>query len=146
MKKSIFTLAITVFITGSVLTSCESSSEKVDAANEDVAEAQQDLEEAQQDYTEQYKQFKLESDEKVTVNEKLIADLKEYAENKKKEAKITYEKTIDNLEKRNQVMKEKVTDYKDQGYENWNSFKDEFNRDMNELGQALKDLTKDNIK
>jgi len=146
MKKSILIFASTTLILGSVITSCSTSSDKVEESKANVEEAQQDLEEAQQDYTEQYNKFKLESDEKITTNEKLIADLRGFSKDKKKEAKIGYEKTIDNLEEKNEKMKERMNDYKEDGNEKWQSFKDEFNHDMNELGESLKDLGKNNVK
>jgi len=34
--------------------------------------------------------------------------------------------------------------YKDEGDDEWESFKVEFDQDMDSLGQALKDLTKNN--
>ena len=39
-----------------------------------------------------------------------------------------------------------MDDYKETGKENWLIFKMEFNRDMDELGQAFKDLTVKNVK
>lgn len=146
MKKSIFTLALTMFVAGTIFISCNSSAKKEDAAKAKVEEAAQNLDQAKEDYNKQYDKFKIESDEKITANEKSIAELKEHTKNMKKEAKAKYEKTIADLEQKNEVMKEKVKDYKDDGKENWQSFKNEFNYDMDELGKALKDLTVKNIK
>ncbi len=72
--------------------------------------------------------------------------MKVYSKTKKSEARIAYDKSIADLEARNEAMKVKVGVYKEEGNEKWQSFKDEFNHDMNELGDALKDLTKDNKK
>ena len=41
------------------------------------------------------------------------------------------------LEQRNQVMQEKLAAYKDDGKEDWESFKNDFNRSMDELGESL---------
>lgn len=43
-------------------------------------------------------------------------------------------------------MKKKMDDYNMDGKENWEKFKTEFNHDMDELGQAFKDLTVNNVK
>ena len=40
----------------------------------------------------------------------------------------------------------KLDNYKVDASENWESFKREFNHDMSELGDALKDITVDNKK
>jgi len=146
MKKSIFNLSLITFVAGTILTSCTSSAEKVDTAKENVEAAALDLDQAKADYNAEYEKFKLESEEKITANEKIIADLKEYSKSIKKEMKADYEKAITSLEQKNEVMKAKVKNYKNDGNEKWQSFKREFNHDMDELGQALKDLTKNNAK
>ena len=43
-------------------------------------------------------------------------------------------------------MKQKMADYKENGKDNWKEFKAEFNHDMDELGDAFRDLTKNNVK
>lgn len=146
MKKIFFSLAFSFLIAGVFFTSCNSPEEKLDASQENVEDAQQNLDEAKAEYADQYNKFKLESDEKITANEKIIAELKEYSKTKKTETRIAYDKSIADLEARNQAMRVKVGIYKEEGNEKWQSFKLEFNHDMNELGEALKDLTKDNKK
>ena len=48
--------------------------------------------------------------------------------------------------KKNSDLKMKLDNYKAEGKENWKKFKIEFNRDMEELGIAFKDLTVKNVK
>ena len=48
------------------------------------------------------------------------------------------------FEQKNNDMKRKLEDYKEEGIEQWNSFKSEFKKDLDELGKALKNLTVDN--
>jgi len=50
------------------------------------------------------------------------------------------------LKNKNNKLKEKLADYKDDGQDAWIDFKNEFNHDMDELGKAFKDLTVENIK
>ena len=50
---------------------------------------------------------------------------------------------IDALEERNETLKNKISDYEN-NQTDWESFKREFNSDMSELGNALKDLTVNN--
>ena len=142
MKKSIFTLALTTFVAGTILISCSTPAEKVNTAEANVQQADQELDEAKAEY----ERFKLESDQRIAANEKRIAELKAYSKNVKKDMKDGYEKTIAELEAKNEIMKAKVRDYKAEGNEKWQSFKREFNHDMDELGAALKDLTENNAK
>lgn len=146
MKKLIFNLAFTLITASVIFTSCNSPEEKLEVSKENVEDAQQNLDEANQEYAKQFAAFKIESEQKITANEKLIADLKEYSKTKKNESRVAYEKSIAELEVKNQAMKVKIGEYKEEGDVKWKSFKEEFNHDMNELGEALKDLTKDNKK
>ena len=43
-------------------------------------------------------------------------------------------------------MKKRLEDYKADSKDKWESFKTEFNHDMDELGSAFKDLTVKNTK
>lgn len=126
--------------------SCSTPEEKVEAKMENVEDAQQDLDQAKAEYTEEYNKFKLESEQKITANEKLIAELKENAKNMKKEAKIDYDKAVADLEAKNNAMKVRVEKVKDEDKDNWEAFKKEFNHDMDELGEAFKNLGKKNTK
>jgi len=92
MKKSVFTLAITMLIGGTILTGCQSSAEKVEnaennlqEAKENVLEAKQDLKVAHQDSITEYQKFRIEYEERITANEKSIADFRaRMAKEKKK--------------------------------------------------------------
>jgi len=111
---------------------------------ESLVEAKESLDEARKDYVLKYEAFKLESDNKIAENEKIIAELKAKAKMDGDAAKQEFEKELAALEQKNQSLKEKMSYYKDEGSKEWESFKIEFDRDMDNLGKALKDLTKNN--
>ncbi|MBK9318793.1 MAG: hypothetical protein IPM91_08215 [Bacteroidetes bacterium] len=50
------------------------------------------------------------------------------------------------LEDRNSKLKQRLAEFKADSKDGWVSFKAEFNHDMEELGNAMKDLTTDNKK
>ena len=57
------------------------------------------------------------------------------------EIKSKYDKTMTELElKRNRIMN-KIDDYKSDGTEQWASFKDKLNHDLEELGKTFKRFT-----
>lgn len=94
-----------------------------------------------------YKKYRTEQEQKIRENEKIIAELKTKKNQVKKEKLTNYENKINELEKKNNELRKKIlVNYKDQGVNKWDSFKKEFNHDMDELGQSLKDLFKDNVK
>lgn len=150
MKKTIFTITITIFAIGILLTGCQSSAEKVENARDNVQDAKDNVVVAQQELNQALNdsilQFKKESMENINAYEKSIAEFKTKIATEKKETRAIYEKKISELEQKNNQMKTKLEEYKDNGQEAWVSFKAEFNHDMNELGEAFKDLTVDNKK
>ena len=153
MKKVIFicTLITTIFA-GMIFTSCESSTQKVEDAQANVEEAKKDLKEARQDAVavaqktadaEAWKTFKSESELKIRGNETRIAELKEKMKTSGKTLDEVITKKIDQLEQKNKDLKAKMVAYEKE-QSDWESFKREFNHDMDELGKALKEFTINN--
>ena len=146
MKKSIFAIAITALVAGTSITSCDSSTKKVEDAAVKVDEASADLTDAKKEFNEEYIKFQLESEERMIENDRQIAELKANKAQLKKEAKADYDKKIKDIEERNSALRIKMNEYKEEGNDKWESFKREFNHDMDELGKSLKDLTTNNTK
>ena len=153
MKKSILSLAVCTFITGAIITSCNTSSEKVEnsqnnvqEAKKNVEEANNDLDKANQEYLKDIENYRKEIADKIAANDQSITELKTRIKHEKKEAKADYKKTIDKLEQKNSDMKKKLDDYKADGKEKWELFKTDFNKGMDEIGKSLKDLTAKNVK
>jgi len=155
MKKSIFALAVAAtFIAGTIFTNCQSPADKVDDAKANVKDAKQDLNEAQKDANaeaqktaaaEEWRMFKADAEMKIKRNEDDIADLRAKMKSSGKKLSAAYAKSIDEIELKNKDIKSKLDGY-DKNQSNWESFKREFNHDMDELGKAMKDLTVDNKK
>jgi chromosome segregation ATPase len=168
MKKLIFSLlAATLFMTTtSLITSCDSPSNKVenaqtkvDNAQEKVADAKDKVADAKDNLTEAQKTAKLEAEKaanaaawktykaeaelKIKANDARIAELKAGMKKSGKAVTAIYKENVAILEKKNAAMKNRISDY-DKSPSNWESFKTEFNHDMDELGTALKDFTVNN--
>jgi F0F1-type ATP synthase membrane subunit b/b' len=146
MKKSILILTATTFITGTLLMSCNNSAEKVENAQEKVEEAKEELDEANKEYLKDVENYRKETSDRISENERIIVDLRTKKDNAKKEIKEEYRKKIDQLEQKNKELKKKIDEYQVSTKEDWERFKREFNSDMDELGKAFKDLTVDNVK
>jgi hypothetical protein len=147
MKKSIVLFVATALLSAATITGCESTSskaEKVENAKDEVAESKKDLDRATTEYLADVDRYRAETAAKVTANNKSIAEFKTRIASQKKEARVEYENKINALEQKNSDMKKEMDDYKLDGKEKWESFKAEFNHDMNELGKAFKDLTVNN--
>jgi len=141
MKRSIFTIMIVTFISASVLISCNSSADKVEKAKKEVLEANRDLDEANKEYELDMANYRKEIAAKVESNNQSILELKAKINEQKKDAKIEYKQKIADIELKNEELRLKMENYKATDKENWENFKEEFNHDMDELGQAFKNLT-----
>jgi predicted RNase H-like nuclease (RuvC/YqgF family) len=154
MKKTIFTLAITMIIAGTIFTGCELTTKKTENTPDQMQKSTNDDEGSQhmgttmmaKDSISEYQQFKKESEEKIDDFEKSIAEFKTKIANAKAETKAEYEKKLTSLEQKDNALKKKLEEYKEDGQDNWSKFKSEFSHDMDELGIAIKDLTIINVK
>ena len=155
MKKTIITLAAaSMLIAGSAFTSCKSPAQKEDAAQTEVQDAQQNLDEAKTNADaesqkvatkEEWVAFKSDAELKIKSNEDRIAELTVKMNRPGEILDPLYKKKIQTLEQQNRDLKARLYVYeKDQT--DWSTFKREFNHDMDEIGNAFKDLTVDNKK
>jgi hypothetical protein len=147
MKKTnfVFTLAMTfaamVFLTGCQLSSATPEEE---AAQAKVDEAKQELKAAEKAATaEEWEAFKSESETRIRINEISIAEFRDKMSISDRKVDVLYEEKIDKLEKQNKDMKNRIVSYENR-QSNWESFKSEFNHDMDEISKAMKDLLVDN--
>ena len=146
MKKTILALAACSLITGAILTSCNTPSQKVENAQENVAIANKDLDQANKEYLADIANYRTETANRIAANDASIKELNAKIAQDKRTAKADYKKKIAELEQKNRDMKIKMENYKEEGKEKWMAFKAEFSHDMDELGKAFKDLTVKNVK
>jgi septal ring factor EnvC (AmiA/AmiB activator) len=149
MKKKIYLLGVTMLLAAAtVITGCNSPSDKADKAWDDVEDAQQELDEARTDAEiqqkkvatpEQWAQFKSETEIKIKENEIRIAELKVKIMKSGETLDKMRQKKIDALEEKNNELKNDLRDY-ERNNSDWETFKREFNSDMEELGQDFKDF------
>ncbi|MES2591238.1 MAG: hypothetical protein V4608_05085 [Bacteroidota bacterium] len=149
MKKLTF-ITMTLYVTAAALTGCDSN--KTDMHDENKEEKKEIVlteehhENTTVDYNKEYDDFKRESDERIAENDRKIEEYNKKIEGEKKEAKAEYKEKVAALNQKNKDMKDRVNNYKVENGDKWESFKREFNHDMDELGNALRDLGKDNKK
>jgi len=133
MKNKYFILAIIVLIAGAVFTSCSGSKENVNQANEDLK-----VEQAQ--YAKEWQQFKSDAELKINDNEQKIDELKLKIKTARIDFQTKYEKEVTVLEQKNTDLKKKISEYKYEGKDKWEQFKQEFNRDIDIVGNAIKNI------
>jgi phosphoenolpyruvate-protein kinase (PTS system EI component) len=116
---------------------CNSPSQKVEQADANVAEAKKDLVQAQNEYAVELSNFKQETDKTISANEKKIYDIRIRMEKDKLSAKEEYKRLISELEQKNSALKQRMDSYQDESQVQWDLFKTEFNKDMNDLQESL---------
>ncbi len=145
MKNSIFICLVVGLMAGAFFTGCNKTSEqKVKDAKEDMGEAKQELKDSGAGYLAEWQTFKSEYEQKIEANEKRLDAFKEKMEKAGPEVKAKYIKEIALLEQKNNDLKMKLADYKDDGQSNWEEFKTNFKKDMDGIGKTMDDLFKNN--
>jgi len=145
MKKSILAMAAFTCIAGAIVTSCNTSADRVENAQENVIQANKDLDQANQEYLADIENYRVETASRIAANEQAIADFNAGLEHERKAVRAEHKRKIAELEQKNREMKMKMDNYKEEGKENWEKFKTEFSHDMDELGKAFKNLTVKNV-
>jgi len=141
MKNSKLMIAFSVVVvTTLILFSCNTPAEKVENAEKNVTEANKKLDKANEEYLEDMANYRIVKQEEIDANVKLIVDYKKQIEKDKKEVRIENQKKVEELEKRNTDLKNKIDNYNETGQDKWENFKNEFNRDFNELKESIKNL------
>jgi phosphoenolpyruvate-protein kinase (PTS system EI component) len=141
MKKSIFNITLILGAFLIAISSCSTPAEKVEKAEDKVTEAKNNLDSAIKDYQTDINTYRLATAERIAANEKSIKEFNLRIANDKKEAREEYLKKINALEKKNTDMKKRLDDYKADGNDKWKTFKMEFSKEMDDLGNSIKDLT-----
>ena len=145
MKNKILTLAVIGFMAGIVFMGCQNTEEKnSQQPNESMVETKPDSQVVQTSYSDEWQSFKSTSEQKIQDNENSIAAFKVKMKKSGIKVKAKYNIEIAKLEATNREMKKKLEDYKNDGKSAWEDFKSGFNKDMDKLGKAVKDLTSDN--
>jgi chromosome segregation ATPase len=89
---------------------------------------------------EEWETIRKEYDDKIEKNEAKIKSLKKELKDSGNEKDAAYETRMKELEMKNDALKEKLKMY-NTTQQNWNAFKSELNRDMDDLGNSLNNFT-----
>jgi FtsZ-interacting cell division protein ZipA len=141
MKNRYFLLTVTIVIAGLVLTGFYMNRDKyVKNYQDKEKQANQGMKKEKTKFDKEWKEFKSNAEIKINANEKRIGEFKVKIKTASKEVKADYDKEITVLEQKNVELKKKINEYKYEGKDKWEEFKQGFNRDMDIVGKALKDL------
>lgn len=135
---------VTLFLTGSVMFSCNKATKDSSNKNELAKEVQDVKEEINEIFEQEKNQLKHEVDSIVTnFNTEFYAFEKDIQKGTKKINTET-EELIDKLKKESSDLSERVNEIKDQSNENWEEFKNELQHDTKNFSEAVEDFFEDN--
>ena len=149
MKSKLITLSLTAFITAGILCACNSPEKKADdvkVSSDSLAQSTPVVADTLSAAQKEWEVFKDEANNKIRQNEDSIRVFKKRAEKQETKMKVKIEKKIAVLEKKNDEMKAKLADYKDEGQVKWEKFRLDFNNGMDSLGTDIKGFLKGNKK
>jgi hypothetical protein len=141
MKNSFLKICSSVFFIFMIVAGCNSSTEKkaedLENAEKNVVDAQKDLDLSRQDSTREYEQYKADVASKLLENDRKILQLKEKMTVAKTKANDKYTSELKELEVKNLKLRTKMEGYKNGAKENWESFKYDFNKELDEIGKSI---------
>ncbi len=113
-------------------------------ARKELAEAKKNLTKAKIDSAADFEQFKMEAENKIEENKKKITELRLADADLTMDLKKKYEKKITALQEKNTKLQKQIDESADTKTSKWTEFKKEFNQDMNELTDAIKNIGRRN--
>jgi hypothetical protein len=140
MKKKLLMFIFPALVAGTVFTSCKPDERKLEKDQENIRDAENK-------FAEDWAKYKQEQEEKIRDNEAQITSIRERLRTSSDKDKIVVEQRANELEQKNKAMRVRIEDYdREKRQDKWEEFKREFNHDMDELGNSLKDINKNNVK
>ena len=78
--------------------------------------------------------------EKIAANQKSITEFRERIAKEKANDKAEYNQKLTELAQKNTDLQKSLDDYKADGKDKWETFKTDFNKNLDGLGNSFKDL------
>lgn len=136
MKTKYFIAAVILLFAVSVFNGCETKNENIEDAKQNVKDSKQELKDAQAQYEREWQQFKSDVELKIRNNDKKIAEFKQAP----RKFRTQYEKEVLVLEQKNIELRKKLAEYRYEGKDSWETFKDGFNREVDVVITGLNDI------
>jgi hypothetical protein len=136
-------LALAISMAAMTAIACQTTTKDVIATeNQEATRLAKEADALEEARAYDWQEFKSEFDTGIQANEQRIIALKEKMRTISEKPDNELVENIDKLEQKNKELRNRIANY-DQTQTNWESFKREFNHDMDELGKALAGLTLD---
>jgi len=149
MKANILIISILTSLAAMTFAGCNFSIDQkeqtLEKAKDNLETATADLELARSDSAE-FANYKIESELKLRENELLIAEMKDKMKSERRESLTKYEKQLDSLDIQNTKLRNNMHLYRCENRAKWEQFKENFNKEMDELGKKISQMAEKNMK
>jgi len=149
MKANILIISILTSLAALTFAGCNFSIDQkeqaLEKAKDNLESATADLELARSDSAE-FANYKIESELKLRENELLIAEMKDKMKSERRESLTKYEKQLDSLDIQNTKLRNNMHLYRSENRAKWEQFKENFNKEMDELGKKISQMAEKNMK
>lgn len=138
-----YNFAISIALICALLISCDSDTDTTNETQEGIAETEQRMNEGQEDLQEEYNTFREGANDQIQANEERINELKQEMENAEGDVRQRNQERINELEQKNDSLQTELEGYQIDTQEDWESFKEDFNSTLNEVGNSIEELFSD---
>jgi hypothetical protein len=149
MKANILIISILTSLAAMAFVGCNFSIDQkeqaLEKAKDNLETATADLELARSDSAE-FANYKIVSELKLRENELLIAEMKDKMKSERRESLTRYEKQLDSLDIQNSKLRNNMQMYRSENRAKWEQFKQNFNKEMDELGKKISQMAEKNMK
>jgi len=146
MKRLVNGFPAAVFFSGALLLGSCSDADK-DAAGKRIDNMENRVDESV-DNTAEWIEFRKEAKAEIAANRAKISELRAEQETAGKLGDKVRQERIEQLQNQNDRLQQDIDQYQprkgDGNNENWQEFKREFRHDMDELGESIRDIGKNN--
>ncbi len=137
MKKLIFLFATIIIMFAFIAQSCDRSADKMERAQTELIEAERDVSIAQAEIEADVRIYRQEVTNDIRENNLAIADIKRKIQDEDQESSAVHQIRIDDLERANNDLKQRIDNYSVTNRNSWDTFKENFSNSMDDLGNSL---------
>jgi len=141
MKSKYLILTVIILVGGSAVSGYNINRDKKEANTvKIIQQAKQNIEDVQDEFGNELKKFKFDTAYKMRANERKLEDFRRNIQLVNRTLKTKYKKEIEKLEQKIAYLREKLGNYKYDGLNGWEEFKNGFNYDLDAVTNSIKDL------
>lgn len=142
MKRFLYLLPIAALSGGMLLTSCDSN----ETPGENLDRISNNVNQTTDNFSE-WMEYRKAAKAEITANRQKIAELRVKQDKSGELGDKVYQQRIDNLQEENDRLQQKLNSYdpkREEDGKRWDEFKREFRHDMDELGNSIQDIGRNN--